>query len=84
MLFVTSDSVPYLALVSEAELPEVLAEAVHSGNFFHGLNPFVLATLFQEGSPLSPLVAASQLLRPWRWDFGVRHYAVTAVRFQRA
>jgi hypothetical protein len=56
-------------------LKELLARLINDRNFFTGLNPAVLESLWR-GSPLIEQVERSQ---PWVWDFGPRYYACWAL-----
>jgi hypothetical protein len=80
---VSSDTAPELAVVDESQLPELATRLIQSRNFFTGCNPFALQALFQNDSDLAPLVAQVQLLRPWRWQFVNRVYAVSGLQFER-
>jgi hypothetical protein len=80
---VSSDTAPELSAVDEAQLSELAARLIRAGNFFTGCNPFALQALFQNDPALVPLVARPQLLRPWRWRFVNRVYAVSGLRFER-
>lgn len=80
---VSSETAPNLPTLSDEALPDTLKQMVEARNFFHGLNPFVLATLYQDDPRLAPEIQASQLLRPWRWHACGRVYAVTGIKFQR-
>ena len=73
---VSSDTLPELATVSDAQLPPLLVEAVHAQNFFHGVNPAIVAMLFRSDPVLSDELSPPALLTPWRWDLGPRIYAV--------
>lgn len=81
--FVSSITLAGLAKVQPANLPNLLAQAIDSGNFFHGLNPFVLERDLKEQSALAERLEHVALQRPWRWPFGDRCYAVSAVKFKR-
>ena len=83
MDFVSSDSAPQLSNVAEDQLPFVLSKMIDDRNFFHGLNPAVVASLFQNDPRIAPLVETLDMPKPWLWDFGVRHYAVTSFKFRR-
>lgn len=80
---VSSDTAPELLAVDEAQLPALAARLIQARNFFTGCNPFALQMLFQNDPVLAPRVAQAQLLRPWRWQFVNRVYAVSAARFER-
>ena len=81
--FVSSDSAPELPAVADDQLPAVLSELIEAHNFFHGLNPAVIASLFKQDAVIAPLVASIELPKPWLWDFDLRHYAVAAFKFRR-
>lgn len=82
--FVSSDTVPGLAAVSDSELPALVDQLLREGNFFHGLNPRVLDSLFRADPIIAPLVARAELAGPWRWQVGGRTYLVCAVAFERS
>src|SRR5581483_1440119 len=71
---VSSDSFPALPSVPVASLPGTLTELLRAGNFFHGLNPGVLATFFRTDQVVAPQVARLHTAAPWLWDFGSRTY----------
>ncbi len=81
--FVSSETAPEIASASQQELPSMLAQLIERRNFFHGMNPAVLMNSLCNDPLLSQHVGFAELLAPWVWDFGVRHYAVAAIRFQR-
>lgn len=68
----------------EEALAGVLGRLIEAGNFFHGVNPSVLASFFRTDPVVAPQVAALELIRPWLWDFGPRVYAVCALKFRKA
>jgi hypothetical protein len=80
---VSSESYPPLAHTPEVELPRTLQRLIAERNFFHGVNPIVLATLLRTEGALAAQVAECELLPPWLWDFGPRTYAVCALRLRR-
>lgn len=80
---VSSETAPELPAVSDDRLPAVLSGMINARNFFHGLNPAVLERLLRDDPTIGPFVESVRCLRPWRWDFGVRHYAVVAFTFRR-
>jgi hypothetical protein len=80
---VSTESFPALGSVPEVSLPTVLARLVQEGNFFHGLNPAVLASFFRTDPVVAPQVAALEQVRPWLWDFGPRVYGVCALKFRK-
>ena len=76
--FVSSVTCPGLAEVDEAELGEFAARLVRDRNFFTGLNPWVLQTLFTRDPWLAANVAGVRMTPPWLWHFPTRLYAVCA------
>jgi len=77
---VSSLTLPALATAADADLPALLAEQIRARNFFHGVNPAVLADLFLTDPVLAALVTDVESVPPWRWDMGPRLYAVCAVK----
>ena len=77
--FVSSDTCPELATVSNAELPSRAREWIASGNFFSGVNPAALRARFQEDEALLARGLAVEITQPWRWSLGSRYYAVYAI-----
>lgn len=65
------------------QLPSLVASLIEQGNFFTGCNPFALLALLRRDPLLAPLVAEVQFLRPWRWQFIGRTYAVRRCGFSR-
>lgn len=80
---VSSESVTQLSTIADVDLPRALMGLVQAGNFFHGLNPAVIESLFRTEPRIASQVESVEILPPWLWDFGVRHYAVLAIRFLR-
>lgn len=81
--FVSSDSFPDLGLVAEEKLTGVLARLIHERNFFHGVNPAVLISLFHTDQVLASQVASLELIPPWRWNLGPRLYAVFGLKIRK-
>ena len=79
---VSSETLPELVDSPESSLPDLLPRLAREGNFFHGVNPAVLPTLFRDDPDLRVRTTALETLPPWRWDFGVRTYLVWALRFR--
>ncbi len=77
--FVSSDSHPPLRTVPEESLFGVIAQLISERNFFHGVNPAVLLSLFRSDPVLAREIAGVEAGRPWRWDLGPRVYAVCAL-----
>lgn len=81
---VSSETAPELLAVPEAQLAQLAQHWIEQRNFFTGVNPFVLQSLLRSDPALAPSVQQVQLLRPWRWQFVSRTYAVCALRFFKA
>ena len=81
--FVSSDTFPALATVPEEALSSVLAQLVREHNFFHGVNPAVLASLGRTDPVLRSQVDELRTVQPWRWNLGPRLYAVCALKWRR-
>lgn len=81
--FVSSESAPDMKDVPDIQFPEYLSQLLASRNFFHGVHPGILFSLLVGNSPLGSQVYNAEMLSPWRWDLGVRQYAVAAIRFHR-
>jgi len=80
---VSSDSFPALGAVADEALFGVLAQLIQQRNFFHGVNPAVLVSLFRTDPVLCEQVAEVEPVRPWRWDLGPRLYAVVALKVRK-
>ena len=72
---VSSSTCPELSQVSEADLPGFLIQCINARNFFTGLNPAVLESMWRSRPELAPLVEQVEQSRPWLWNFGPRIYA---------
>jgi len=81
--FVSSDTASALPSLSGQALADTLMQMISQHNFFTGLNPFRLQSLFTEDPYLADKIEAIHCQQPWLWNFGSRHYAVTAISFQR-
>lgn len=75
--FVSSDTLPELFAVNDAQLGELVSEAINQGNFFTGVNPIVLAHWFRTRP--EPPFGNVQLGPPWKWQLGNRTYAVCGI-----
>jgi hypothetical protein len=76
---VSSSTCAELARTSHEELPALLQRLVNDRNFFTGLNPAVLESLWQREPSLAPYVERVRLTAPWLWNFGPRVYACCAI-----
>jgi hypothetical protein len=81
--FVSSDSAPEIVTTPESHLGELARRLLESRNFFHGLNPAVIADLWRRDPHLAAITVNLQVAPPWRWDFGVRVYLVTAFQAEK-
>jgi hypothetical protein len=82
--FVSSETLPELLAAAEPDWPEMLQRIVASRNFFHGLNPFVLLSLFRSDPLLSRTTTAADITGFWRWNQRPKTFAVCAIEFRRA
>lgn len=81
--FVSSVTLPELAAAAEPDWKPLLERELPRGNFFHGLNPQVLLSLFEADAELAAETQDAQLAGFWRWNQGARIYAVCALEFVR-
>ena len=79
---VSSDTLPNLKSLPEPALQELMPGLNRDRNFFHGVNPAVLRSLFRQDPILSALTTELEGIPPWRWDFQIRMYLVIAFRFR--
>ncbi|SIN71824.1 hypothetical protein SAMN05444166_0396 [Singulisphaera sp. GP187] len=79
---VSSEIVPALVALPDAALPELLNQIVRERNYFHGVNPEILWSLFEDDPFLRVLVTERESLTPWRWKLHARLYLVWAIRFK--
>ena len=81
--FVSSESAADLKQVPDFQFTQYLSQLLSSRNFFHGVHPGILLSQLQGKSPLARQVCNLEMLPPWRWDLGMRQYAVAGIRFER-
>ncbi len=81
--FVSSQSLPGLMRLEESRLGQALFEAIQAKNFFTGLNPFAVQAELQSHADFVGRVTDVRLHSPWRWDIGVKQFAVSAISFTR-
>ena len=79
--FVSSDTLPQLPQADDDEKLLAAARiAIDDRNFFTGTNPWAITAKL--GPQLKPADQDSlEVSPPWRWQFGKRFYAVTAITF---
>jgi hypothetical protein len=80
---VSSDTFPVLGTVPHEALPGVLVQLLRVQNFFHGLSPSVMMSVLRNDPFLASRVEALEGIPPWRWDLGVRVYAVLGLTWKR-
>lgn len=78
---VSTDTAPGLKACSDFRLPSVLQRLLSERNYFTGLHPDSIRSLFTPGGPCHQQIASLDIQLPWLWDFGPRIYAVTAFVF---
>jgi hypothetical protein len=76
---VSSDSFAKMSTISEENFLEVINQLILNQNFFHGVNPYRINSVLSS----NPFVSKTQILHPWRWNFGERIYAVCALEIQK-
>jgi hypothetical protein len=79
--FVSSDTLPGLAELAEEPLRAATRTAIEQQNFFHGMNPNVIAHLLR--TEFSGQLAWHKPTSPWVWRTSARHYAVVAFAFRK-
>lgn len=79
---VSSDTFPTLASFPDSSLPALLPRLAREQNFFHGLNPAVIPTLFRQDPELADRVRELVFIPPWRWNLHTRLYLVCALQFR--
>lgn len=77
---VSSDTLPGLGSLPEGALAGLIPGLVRDRNFFHGVNPGAIASVFQSDPVLRARVAGLEWVGPWRWKLHDRVYLVVALR----
>ncbi|HYT90033.1 MAG TPA: hypothetical protein VEL76_15105 [Gemmataceae bacterium] len=60
-----------------------MAWLIQEHNFFHGVNPAVVASLLRTDPTIAPQLSGLECVRPWLWDLGPRVYRVYACKFHK-
>ena len=81
--FVSSDTAPQLPTLSGKALSSTLMTMLKQHNFFTGLNPLRIQMLLRDDPAFTGKIDSLHGQTPWLWNFGPRHYAVTAIRFRK-
>ena len=81
--FVSSHTVPELQNMPEDQIANAAMKWVKSRNFFTGVNPFMLRAHYQQDEFATSIAQFKQLTRPWKWDLGVKQFAVCALTIER-
>ncbi len=81
--FVSSDTAPMLQTLAGKALSDELKLMIRNQNFFTGLNPLRLQMVLHEDPTFSGIIDSVNCELPWLWNFGPRHYAVTAISFRK-
>lgn len=77
--FVSSDSLPQMTEISAEQFPAAMQKVAQTANVFFGLSPYRIEYLLRTDPALAGRTASRHWSPAWRWDFGPRSYAVTAV-----
>ncbi len=80
---VSSETTPQLTSINDANLQKLLAQSLATGNFFSGLHPGVMLQDLGTAPGIASLVDAPVMTAPWRWQMGLRTYAVYAITFRK-
>jgi hypothetical protein len=80
---VSSETTPQLTSISEASLPQLLAQSLATGNFFSGLHPGVMLQDLGTAPGIASFIESPVMTAPWRWQMGPRTYAVYAITFRK-
>lgn len=78
----SSDTLPELPRLDESSLPALLPRLARERNYFHGVNPAVLPTLFRLDPDLSGRATDLETVAPWRWRLHDRVYLVMALTWR--
>lgn len=79
--FVSSASAPDMPHVPDEQFQQYLHQLLSARNFFHGVHPGMLFSLFVGNTPLAGQVRDVEMLPPSRWNLGARQYAIAAIQF---
>lgn len=77
--FVSSDSLPAMATIAPAQFSAAMQAVMQTSNVFFGLSPLRIEYLLQHDPGLKGRASSRCWTPAWRWDFGPRSYAVTAL-----
>jgi hypothetical protein len=80
---VSSETCSALLTIADETLPSLITQLIREHNFFHGVNPAVLESVYRTDPMLGVEVSQVELIRPWRWDIGPRVYAVFALKVRK-
>lgn len=81
--FVSTETAPELAAMPDSEIPNAAMRWIKDQNFFTGVNPFMLRSHYQTDPATAAMVEFRKMARPWRWDIGMKQFAVCALAVQR-
>ena len=80
---VSSETTPLLTSINEASLPQLLAQALATGNFYSGLHTGVMLQDFGTAPGIASSIESRVMTATWRWQMGPRTYAVYAITFRK-
>lgn len=81
--FVSSEALPELFSVAAADLTSLLQTAIQEKNYLHGLNPKMVAAVFQDPI-ISERISSLKVSAPWRWITADKIYACFSIVFEKA
>jgi hypothetical protein len=79
---VSSDSCRQLVDVAPEQVPALIRQLIEHRNFFHGVNPAVIAHILRSDPELAARNSALEFIPPWRWNLGPRVYAVYGMKWR--
>jgi len=80
--FTSSDGWPEITSTPESEFQQGLLQQIQGNNFFVGMNPILLRDFFHHDPVAARRSKEVRLLKPWRWNDGMRTYGVTAIHIR--
>ena len=79
---VSSETFPTLGTLPESSLPGLIPRLIRDRNFFHGVNPAVILSVFKQDPVIQSRVVGLEPVSPWRWSLHGRVYLVVALRYR--
>jgi hypothetical protein len=80
--FVSAETAPELANLSDGQIPAAAAHWINLNNFFTGANPYAIRDHLRSVSLRGVDICNVEVVPAWRWDIGAKQLAVSAATFQ--